>query len=81
LGLRKPRTLADLKADPRVAHIEHEGRESGVWCASLAPGWRFGSIPVIGAWVTNNDGCITICGDTIASVCESVHRETYYIIE
>ena len=41
MKLRKPRTLANLKADPRVAHIEHEGAESGVWCAELAPGWVF----------------------------------------
>jgi hypothetical protein len=64
--LRKPRTIADLKADPRVARIENEGPESGVWCAELAPGWVF------------DRECITVLGETIADVCESIHRETSY---
>jgi len=66
MRLRKPRTLADLKADSRVARIEHEGPESGVWCAELAPGWFF------------DRECITVLGETVADVCESIHRETFY---
>tara|TARA_S200002703_G_C3789338_1_gene243538 strand:+ start:233 stop:466 length:234 start_codon:yes stop_codon:yes gene_type:complete len=64
--LRKPRTIADLKADPRVARIEKEGPESGVWCAELATGWVF------------DRECVTVLGETIADVCESIHRETFF---
>ena len=64
--LRKPRTLADLKDDPRIERIEHEGPQSGVWCAELAEGWVF------------DRECITVLGETIASVCRSIHTETFY---
>ena len=67
MKLRKPRTLADLKDDPRVAHIEYE-REwpSGRWCVELAEGWVF------------DRESVTVLGETIASVCRDIHCETFY---
>jgi hypothetical protein len=60
---RKPRTLADLRSDPRVAEIWREddgcfGDRASYWLA-LAPG-------------LNWDGCSCLHEATVADLCERI---------
>ena len=64
--MRRPRTLADVKRDPRVVEVWQEddgarfdGRPS--WWAALAPGYNF-------------DGVSTLHEPTIKDLCAALER-------
>ena len=70
--MKKPRTLEDLKNDPRVdeIHSELENGFSGrkTWWCYLKAGWQD----------QDNPTCHTIHEDTIKEVCHLVHRAIKY---
>jgi hypothetical protein len=68
--MKRPRTLTDLKNDPRVDSVHQEDchYEGKSWWCYLKAGWQDSSNPT----------CHTIHEKTLKEVCDSVHFSVKY---